>query len=70
MRAFLYSDTKATELAFADGAALFGKATLVWLHLDGQMEAARDWIDGQTEIPSIVRNALRASETRDRKSVV
>ncbi len=70
MRAFLYSGAKASELPFVDGAALFGNANLVWLHLDGQLEEARDWIDGQTEIPSIVRNALRASETRPRSDIL
>jgi zinc transporter len=70
MRAFLFTDGKATELPFADGAAQFGKADLVWLHLDGQREEARDWIDSQSAIPSIVRNALRASETRPRSDIL
>jgi zinc transporter len=70
MRAFLFTDGKATELPFADGAAQFGKADLVWLHLDGQREEARDWIDSQHAIPSIVRNALRASETRPRSDIL
>ncbi len=70
MRAFLYANSKATELPFAEGSAHFGSAELVWLHLDGQLTEARDWIDAQDAIPSIVRGALRASETRPRSDIL
>ena len=70
MRAFLHHDTKAAELPFAEGAARFGSSELVWLHLDGQDEGARGWIDGQSDIPPIVRDALRASESRPRSVAI
>jgi zinc transporter len=69
MRAFVYSDTKAAELPFAEGLAHVGKAELVWFHLDGRDAAARAWIDAQSDIPELVRVALRASETRPRSDV-
>jgi zinc transporter len=66
MRAFIYSDNKATELPFAEGAGHFGKADLVWLHVDGRLDAAPVWIEAQADIPEIAVSALRASETRPR----
>jgi zinc transporter len=70
MRAFLYTDHKAAELPFTEGAALFGQADLVWLHLDGRDPAAQTWIDGQTDILDIARSALFASETRPRSDMI
>jgi zinc transporter len=69
MRAFVYSDTKAAELPFVEGVTHFGRADLVWIHLDGRASEARDWIDGQEDIPHLAREALRASETRPRSDV-
>ena len=70
MRAFLYNDGKATELPFAEGAAQFGTAELVWLHLDGQEPQAAEWLDAQTDLLDIVRSALTALETRPRSDVI
>lgn len=66
MRAFLYDETKATELPFVDGVARHGTDELVWLHLDGQITQAQEWIDAQDDIPVLAREALRATETRPR----
>jgi zinc transporter len=70
MRAFLYTDGKATELPFAEGAAHFGAADLVWLHLDGRTEATQTWVAQEPAIPNIVKTALLASETRPRCDVI
>jgi zinc transporter len=70
MRAFLYSYGKAAELPFREGAAQFGIADLVWLHLDGRVEEAQAWIAGETGIPQIVKGALIAAETRPRSDVI
>ncbi len=66
VQSFLHSDGKAAELPFLQGAAEFGKADLVWLHLDGRDERTRSWLSAQTDIPHVVRSALLASETRPR----
>ena len=66
MRAFVTSGGTAHEASFTEGAALFGKAKFVWLHLDGREEDARQWLLAQSDIPDIARNALLASETRPR----
>jgi zinc transporter len=66
VRAFLYSNGKAAELAFADGAGQFGTADLVWLHLDGREVGAKPWLSAQSDIPQVVKSALLASETRPR----
>jgi zinc transporter len=70
MRAFLYSDSKATELPFAIGAAHFGTDELVWLHLDGRYEESQAWVDAQPDIPRIAKSALLAEETRPRSDVI
>ncbi len=70
MRAFLSSGVNAGEVPFAEGAAQFGTAGLVWLHLDGREQAARDWIIAQTDIPDTARSALLASETRPRCDII
>ncbi len=66
MRAFLYTDHKAAELSFAEGAARFGEAELLWLHLDIREEGARSWLAAQSDIPNVVKSALLATETRPR----
>jgi zinc transporter len=68
--AFLYTDSKATEMAFADGAARTGEAELVWLHLDGRLPETKPWLSGQDSIPKVVRSALLASETRPRSELI
>jgi zinc transporter len=70
MRAFTYSANQAREVPFADGVGDFGKTDLVWLHLDGRLDEAPGWIDGQTDIPEIAIAALRASETRPRSDKI
>jgi zinc transporter len=70
MRAFLFDDTKASELPFAEGAAQFGKAQLVWLLLDGRQTGVLEWINAQQDIPPIARSALLAQETRPRSDLV
>ncbi len=70
MRAFIYSDSKASELPFAEGLARFGSVDLVWLHIDGREAGATEWIDAQTDIPEIARAALRATETRPRSDQI
>jgi zinc transporter len=69
MRIFRYDQAQASEHPFSHGATLPGSSKLIWLHLDGRLAEARDWIDGQTDIAPIVRNALRASETRPRSDI-
>lgn len=70
MHAFAISDSGAVELPFAKGAALFGKADLVWLVLDGRQPGVADWIDAQEDIPHIARSALLAAETRPRSDLI
>ena len=70
MRSFLYSDGKAAELPFVEGAAQFGTANLVWLHMDGRLDEAQAWIAEQPGIPAIVKSALIAAETRPRSDVI
>lgn len=70
MRAFLFDDTKASERPFAEGAALFGQAQLVWLLLDGRQTGVLQWINAQQDIPPIARSALLAQETRPRSDLV
>lgn len=69
MRAFVMSNALAAEMAFSDGAALFGSADLVWLVLDGRNPAVAKWISEQQDIPDIARAALMASETRPRSDL-
>lgn len=70
MRAFVLDDGRGAELPFGEGAERFGRATLVWLHIDGREVASRAWLDQQTDIPFIARTALTASETRPRSDLV
>jgi zinc transporter len=70
MRAFLYTDSKAAELQFVEGAAHYGTADLVWLHFDGRMEQAHDWLEADPGTPPIVKAALLAAETRPRCDVM
>lgn len=70
MHSFLYSDHKATALPFQEGAAQFGVAELLWLHMDGRLDEAQAWIAEQAGIPAIVKTALIAAETRPRCDVI
>jgi zinc transporter len=70
VRAFVFDDGSASELPFAEGAARFGKAALVWLHFDGREPTARQWITDESAIPAIVKSALFAAETRPRCDVI
>ncbi len=70
MRAFLYNDSKATELPFAEGAAHSGKDELVWLHLDGADPKSAAWINAQETIADHIKSALLAAETRPRGEVL
>lgn len=70
MRAFVLDDGRGAELPFGEGAERFGRATLVWLHIDAREAASRTWLDQQTDIPFIARTALTASETRPRSDLV
>lgn len=70
MRGFVLIDGHPSEIGFAEAAAAFGKAQFVWLHLDGRIEEARDWLSHQADIPEIVRGALLASETRPRSDTI
>ena len=69
MRAFIYHDAKAVELPFEEGVTQSGKATLLWLHLDGKIDETRRWIEAQADIPEIARTALLALETRPRSDI-
>ncbi len=69
-RAFVFDAGTADELPFAKGAAQFGTAELVWLHLDGREEEAQRWVAAQDAIPDIVKSALFAAETRPRSDVI
>lgn len=70
MRAFVNSGSGSAELPFAEGAAQFGKAGLVWLVLDGRQAGVAEWIEEQQDIPHIARSALLAAETRPRSDLV
>lgn len=70
MRAFVISDSGPLELPFAQGAAQFDKADLVWLVLDGRQAGVADWIEQQQDIPHIARSALLAAETRPRSDLI
>jgi zinc transporter len=70
MRAFVLDDGRGAELPFGEGAERFGRAILVWLHIDAREAAGRTWLDQQTDIPFIARTALTASETRPRSDLV
>ncbi len=69
-RAFLATDTKATELPFAEGAKAFGSAGLVWLHIDGRDSVGAQWLAQQDDIPPIAKTALMAQETRPRSEII
>lgn len=66
MRAFVYDQGQAAETPFAEGAAKFGTAALVWLDLDGREVGAEAWLMAQDDIPELARTALLATETRPR----
>jgi zinc transporter len=70
MRACVYSGGEAAELPFPEGALHFGRADLLWLHLDGRESDVRGWLSAQDDIPDIVRSALLAVETRPRCDVI
>jgi zinc transporter len=70
MRGFVLIDGRPAETGFAEAAALWGKAQFVWLHLDGRNDAARAWLDQQSDVPAIARAALLASETRPRSDMI
>jgi zinc transporter len=70
MRAFLYNETKATELPFLEGAARAGQDELVWLHLDGGDPRSAAWINAQTNLADHIKSALTAVETRPRGEVL
>jgi zinc transporter len=70
VRAFVFDGGSASELPFAEGAAHFGRAALVWLHFDGREPTARQWITAEPAIPEIVKSALFAAETRPRCDVI
>ena len=70
MRAFLYTDGKAAELPFDEGATHYGKAALVWLHFDGRIEEEQAWLEADQSTPQIVKSALLAAETRPRCDVM
>lgn len=70
MRSFLYSDSKATELPFMEGAARRGVDELTWLHLDARQDRTRQWLSEQPDIPEVVKRALLAAETRPRTELI
>lgn len=70
MRGFVHEGGQAIELPFAEAAAKFGQAELVWLHLDGRHLGADAWLMAQDDIPEIARSALLATETRPRSDVI
>ncbi len=70
MRAFLYNDTKATELPFAEGATRAGLDELLWLHFDGADPKSTGWINARPDLPDHIKNALLAAETRPRGEVL
>jgi zinc transporter len=66
MRGFVCDQHAGREVHFAEAEAAVGTAELVWLHLDGRDADAVTWLDSQEPIPSLVRTALIAAETRPR----
>jgi zinc transporter len=70
MRGFVFDGGVSSEPGFAVADAASGKAELVWLHFDGRNEEALAWLDAQDSIPSLVRAALIAVETRPRAEIL
>ncbi len=70
MLGFVYDGGSAREVSFAEAITLAGKVDLVWLHFDGRNEKALMWLDAQSDIPSLVRAALIAVETRPRAEIL
>ncbi len=70
MRGFVFDGVASREPGFAEAEAATGQAELVWLHFDGRDEEALAWLDAQDAIPSLVRAALIAVETRPRAEIL
>lgn len=68
MRAFVLTDGKPSEVPFAQGVSPPG--SLVWQHVDGSTDSARQWVLAQSDLPDVARNALLARETRPRSEPV
>jgi zinc transporter len=68
MRAFIYDLTSAREVALPLPSV--PAKGLLWLHLDGQQEADRLWVDKESSLPTVALNALKATETRPRSDMV
>jgi zinc transporter len=68
MRGFVCDQDIGRELPFAEADAAAGE--LVWLHLDGRDAGAIAWLDAQADVPSLVRSALLAAETRPRAEII
>lgn len=69
IRAFVFADGSAREVAFETAAAAPRNGGLVWIHLDGRDPAAADWLRTQADIPHVACEALLAHETRPRAAL-
>ncbi len=70
IHAFVFHDGTAREIPFRDALALPRNGGLIWLHIDGRADAARNWVRDQQDIPHIAREALLAQETRPRATLI
>ncbi len=70
IHAFVFRDGTARQMPFRDALALPRNGGLIWLHIDGREDAARNWVRDQQDIPHIAREALLAQETRPRATLI
>jgi zinc transporter len=68
-RNYVVSGKNAVAVGREEATAAMGSADLVWVHLDGNDPASQEWLNTQS-LPSIVVNALIATETRPRTDLV
>jgi zinc transporter len=68
-RSYVVTGNSAVAVGREEAVAAMGTADLVWVHLDGNDPASREWLNTQ-DLPSIVVNALVATETRPRTDLV
>lgn len=68
-RNYVVMGSSAVAVGRDEATAAIGTADLVWVHLDGNDSGSRDWLETR-DLPSIVVNALIATETRPRTDLV
>ncbi|MDB5714692.1 MAG: zinc transporter ZntB [Sphingomonadales bacterium] len=68
-RNYVVNGNNAAAVGREEATAAMGTADLVWVHLDGTDATSVDWLNAQ-DLPTIVVNALIATETRPRTDLV